>query len=408
MHILFISCNFPENPETSTHGVYGRMRTLLKGLAASGASLTVLFFVHDPAPYIGADKALWHQRLCHFFGVEITLQFAPLAARKLQTQSVKGILAGAVSFFKQESYARMSGAAQVSALDAALASQVDLVFVHRLAAMPPLLLTQKRLPRVFLDMDDIEHVAFMREITQPPVWRSKYLRYLQVPALMAGERRAIRLTEKTLVCSPLDVKKLGAFAGRGQVVALPNSVVMPPLTSPAAQPTLLFLGTFTYLPNVRAVEYMLNAVWAHVLAAVPHARFVVGGIEPQNIAHFASPPPQVEFAGYLPDLNAAYRDARAVVCPILSGGGTRVKIVEAAAHGRAIVSTTLGAEGLEFEPKSEILIADTAEQFAALCVRVLQDHAYARQVGLAARAKAETVYDRASVVKQLASWVSGV
>jgi glycosyltransferase involved in cell wall biosynthesis len=105
------------------------------------------------------------------------------------------------------------------------------------------------------------------------------------------------------------------------------------------------------------------------------------------------------------DLEGVYRDARVVLCPVRSGGGTRIKIIEAAMNGRAVVSTTIGAEGLAFEEGAEILLADSADDFARRCAKVLADGKYADDVGQAARLRALGTYSperiRASLVSLL-------
>ncbi len=407
MRVLFISKNFPSEPDIQVHGLFGRLRTLVQGAAASGAQLKLLFFVDDLAPYSGAALEPWRRRMQDYFGVELELAFALVEPYDPSVRSVGGVLRGAMSMLRQANYARMAGGAQRAAVEQALDEKPDLVFVHRLFCMPPLMRARRPLPRVFLDMDDIEHVAFARSIAQPPVWRSKFLLYLQLPALIRGERKAMRLTEKTFVCSRLDVDKLEAIGGEGRVTVLPNSVAFPPVTPPALAPTLLFLGTFLYPPNVHAVEYMLDKVWPLVRAQVPAARLIIGGNKPEEIRHFASPPDGVDFAGFIPSLDDAYAQARAVVCPVLSGGGTRVKIVEAAAYARAVISTTLGMEGLDFTAGEEILIGDTPETFAAHCVEMLNALPRAERIGMAARRKARTIYDKAAVVERIGAWVAG-
>jgi glycosyltransferase involved in cell wall biosynthesis len=98
-----------------------------------------------------------------------------------------------------------------------------------------------------------------------------------------------------------------------------------------------------------------------------------------------------------------YAQASAVVCPIYSGGGTRVKIIEAAAYGMPIVSTTIGAEGIDLKSGIEILIADDVHAFSMACARVLGARHLASRIGAAAKRKAIALYDRDVVVTQLAN-----
>jgi glycosyltransferase involved in cell wall biosynthesis len=109
----------------------------------------------------------------------------------------------------------------------------------------------------------------------------------------------------------------------------------------------------------------------------------------------------VTFAGFVDDLDQWYRRARVVCCPVYYGAGTRVKIIEAAAHAKAIVSTHLGAEGLNFQDGREIVLRDTTADLADECVRLLRDASAAEQLGAAARDSARAIYDRSAVVERL-------
>jgi len=110
----------------------------------------------------------------------------------------------------------------------------------------------------------------------------------------------------------------------------------------------------------------------------------------------------VSFLGFVDDLDSWYARARVVCCPISHGSGTRVKIIEAAAHARAIVSTSMGAEGLNFRDGREILLRESPSALADACVELLNDPSRADHLGRAARARAAERYERSAVVTQLA------
>jgi len=108
--------------------------------------------------------------------------------------------------------------------------------------------------------------------------------------------------------------------------------------------------------------------------------------------------PNLEVLGFVENLDNLYRSVRATAVPIKVGGGTRIKIIEAAAYGKPTVSTTVGAEGLEFSNDSEILIRDDPREFADACVKLLSDSIYSENVGLAAREKTIKLYDRNNII----------
>ena len=110
----------------------------------------------------------------------------------------------------------------------------------------------------------------------------------------------------------------------------------------------------------------------------------------------------MSFLGFVDDLAAWYRRARVVCCPIYHGSGTRVKIIEAAAHRKAVVSTPMGAEGLSFVDGEEIVLRKAPADLAAACVELLRDPSAASRLGAQARRRALQLYDRGVVVQQLA------
>ncbi|WP_218118936.1 glycosyltransferase [Nitrosospira sp. Nsp1] len=309
----------------------------------------------------------------------------------------------ATSFFRLPGYSEFSGIAQIAALDDCLARNPDLIFIHRLHCMAPVLLTRQVLPPVFFDLDDIEHVAMLRHLSQPPHWLRKNLAYLQLPALLLGERNAIKLSQTTFVCSSLDQHKLTRLFHTRNVMTVPNAVTLPAATSPSLEPRIVMLGNYEYPPNRLGVEFFLDQVWPIIFANCPSAEVIFAGHRVEVIQHYAYPPPQVTFPGFVEDLDELYRRARIVICPILTGGGTRVKIMEAAAYGRPIVSTSIGAEGIDLIDGKEIILRDSPKDFANACVELLKDHYTAQIFGLAARAAAESRYDRSKIVARLAN-----
>jgi glycosyltransferase involved in cell wall biosynthesis len=107
----------------------------------------------------------------------------------------------------------------------------------------------------------------------------------------------------------------------------------------------------------------------------------------------------IDVRGFVPELDALYKEIRVVTCPILAGGGTRFKIIEAAAYGRPVVSTTLGAEGIPFADPDEIRLADAPGPFADACIALLKDHARCTQLATRSREKATLLYDRSRILE---------
>ena len=158
-------------------------------------------------------------------------------------------------------------------------------------------------------------------------------------------------------------------------------------------PRLLFTGTMSYPPNSEGIAWFVREAWPQVRVQVPDAELmVVGKDPPPEVQALAGDGVSVE--GFVPSMAPYFAKATAVVVPILTGAGIRVKIVEAMSAGRAIVSTSLGWEGLpHVEPDRHLLVADEPAAFAAATVRLLREPELRRRLAKDARALAETEYD---------------
>jgi glycosyltransferase involved in cell wall biosynthesis len=400
---LFITRRFLDDGEAPVTGSYQRMAMFLEALGRVSDSLEVL--VMAPAEYVAGDDADARMRGLYagIAGREVALTIVPREP-VAPPPTVAGLVQRPWDLYSPAvfAYYQTAGARQVAAVAAALARAPDMVFVHRLTAMAPLLRGGLRHGRILFDLDDIEHRSHVRQVFAPPHWGSKFLRLLHTPTLMRAERQAVTRSVRTYVCSAGDRDRLARQTGGRGIVAIPNAVRLPVASPVPAAPTLLFLGSAIFAPNLHGANWLIEQVMPRIRAAMPQARLVLAGEHQRQIRAHAAPPPGVEFRGFVDDLDALYRETRVVTCPIMSGSGTRVKLVEAAAHGRAIVSTHLGAEGIPLPDGEAILLRDKADAFAAACLELLRDHARASALGAAARKVAEARFDRTRIIERIA------
>jgi glycosyltransferase involved in cell wall biosynthesis len=191
-----------------------------------------------------------------------------------------------------------------------------------------------------------------------------------------------------------DYRPEGAAAARVKLGAAPDV------------PLLTFVGKLDYLPNIRAVEYIARmiapAIWEHH----PQARFAIIGQGEEAVASYARD--GLVFTGFVdarpgvqPNLSDYLSASDVVLVPLDSGSGTRLKILEAAANARPVVSTRIGAEGQSFVDGEEILLTDEVDQdFVDAALRLLADPELRRRLGTAARARVLAEYSwRAQVGK---------
>jgi GT2 family glycosyltransferase len=164
--------------------------------------------------------------------------------------------------------------------------------------------------------------------------------------------------------------------------------------------TMLFLGSFRHVPNVEALDWFLRRVLPKIRAAEPRARLVVIGSDPPP-RHSLPGAEAVELIGFVEDVREPLSRYSAFVCPILSGSGVRVKLLEAFAAGIPVVSTRLGAEGLAAEDGEICALADDPEGFAERVVRLLQHPAKAAELAHRARAYVVATRDMRAMTAKL-------
>ena len=406
MRALFISNNFPADPAVAIHGIFQRLSMLVEGCLDVVDQLDLLFFVPPAIDASPAGTAQYQARLQAVWGPRIRVLLVPHARNPNFTSNWDRYGAGIFDVYRQENYFPTSGPAQVEALAQCLASKPDWVFAHRLATMLPLMRAKPECPVIF-DMDDIEHRSHVRRVSTFPRWPGERLTLLHTPALKSAELRAVRAARCTFVCSQPDRAYLAA-AARTERLAIVNNCVPAPKTEPrsCSAPHLLFIGTFEYAPNVQAVNVLLAEIWPLIRRQVPEARLRIVGANQKALAHFAAPPEGVDFMGFVPDLDAVYADTRLVCAPIYSGAGTRIKIIEAASYAKAVVSTRIGAEGLEFEDGVAINLRDHHAAFAAACVAQLRDDAANQAMGKAARQTFLEKYERSAIIRHVSACLS--
>ena len=172
--------------------------------------------------------------------------------------------------------------------------------------------------------------------------------------------------------------------------------------------TLLFLGALDWRPNLEATRWFLESVWPLVRARVPGALFHVGGSNPPGDLAGRLRSEGVRFLGRVPDAREFLGSGAAMVVPLLSGGGIRVKILEAMALGVPVISTRLGASGIAARDGEEILLADDPEGLASSCASLLTDRSRAVAVGRAGRARVHSSFDAPAIAVNLLGFLAAL
>jgi polysaccharide biosynthesis protein PslH len=192
-----------------------------------------------------------------------------------------------------------------------------------------------------------------------------------VPGLRRFERRLIEQADEAWMVSEADVAAARRLAPTARLRYVPNVVdvdAIAPVATPPVEPRAIFVANFAYEPNRNALAFMLDRVLPLVWEQLPEARLLLVGAGSQEAP---SEDPRVERAGFVEDLGAAYRSARCAVVPLLQGGGSPLKFIEALAYGLPVVATDRAAAGLDVSDGRDCVLATDEPSFAAALVRLL-------------------------------------
>ena len=270
----------------------------------------------------------------------------------------------------------------------------DIVHAYRLAAVPRALPYLLRAPRAFrmLDLDEVESATCDRlaeVLERDGDWRGPALR-AAARSLERIERAIVGQFDQVFVCSPRELAALPDEASRHHARVLPNTLPDVPVSPAAAQRdipfTFLFVGSLSSPANVDAVAYACREVVPLLRAAArrPFRVVVVGPGASDDLVTLCRDA-DVDLRGAVADVVAAYDEAHVVIAPLRSGGGTRLKVIEAMRGRRPVVATSEAIAGIALTPEAHVLVGDTPATFAAQCVRLMEAPSLAERIARAAR-----------------------
>jgi glycosyltransferase involved in cell wall biosynthesis len=303
--------------------------------------------------------------------------------------------------------------------DPAFAALIDkLVFQHDIDVIQfeYTQLAQYRLPLARTPQCLFEHDVYFRSVRRQLVTGDggfetkarelfEWLRALRFEVSAVGRFDAVftcHEEEKQLLESFLNGRRPLIVAGLRTAV---DCSAYPFPGGPRCKDSLLFVGNFQHRPNVEGLRYFTSEILPRIRARRPQATLtVVGAQAPPAFERLASLQNDgISFRGSVPDIREPLAQYAVFVCPILSGAGVRVKLLEAFAAGIPVVSTRLGMEGIAAAPGRDFLRADSPDEFADACLQLLENPAQGAALAAAARRLVETTYDWAPVGRRLDS-----
>jgi glycosyltransferase involved in cell wall biosynthesis len=280
----------------------------------------------------------------------------------------------------------------------------DLIHAETFYMMPNI--PQTDIPVILVEQT-IEYLGYQSYASKSKLWPIKPFLHLDILKIKYWEKHYWQSCNRLITMSEEDkqfIKSIAPTVKNIDVVA--NGVDMDWFKQvkkklPKA-PTVLFVGTFKWLPNSEAVEFLVEKVWPLIKKQVPHVKlWIVGNSPTPKVYSYEQHDNSIKVTGGIPDIRDAYAGAHILLAPVFSGKGTRYKILEAMATGTPAVGTGIALEGFGITPGKEALVANTAPEMAAAVTRVLSDTGLQKKLAENGRKFVSGRYDWKSISANL-------
>ncbi|MGA3315844.1 MAG: glycosyltransferase [Candidatus Korobacteraceae bacterium] len=371
------------------------MWSILSAIADAGHEVVFETFA-DPAEMSGTEEDL--RRVCNDYGT-VRIQVTSLSQSRSYFWRLCTIFSAlpfaSARFRSTEMQARLRMRLQEEAFDAIVCDNIYSAVNLEDTAIP-----------VLMNCHNVEYLILQRFAKQDGYSAKALYARMEAIKLRHFEAAMCRRAKLAMACSNTDADLIRELCPGLQVVVVPNVVDVTEyqVTADEEEHTIVYQGGMDWYPNRDALEYFVRQVLPLVQKQVPEVRLIAAGRNPApEFKALFSDVTALEFTGTLPDLRPVIAKAAVAVVPLRIGSGTRLKILEAGAMRKAMVSTSIGVEGLNFEAGKEILIADDPVTFARHVVELLHDSARRKTLGEAARNKVVHEYDRMALERSVAS-----
>ncbi|MCS7156484.1 MAG: glycosyltransferase family 4 protein [Blastocatellia bacterium] len=359
----------PEFPAPPTSGGKKRTFHLLDALARLG---TVDLVTFSERPEAEASQLL--RPMCRRLNIvrlpEHPRRFLPFLARNLR-RVARGI---------HPLMDRFSEASVREAVEHGLRhGTYDVVVLEHswIAHYIPIVRNAQPQARIILDCHNIESDLWRQYYERPPKSWYKPAAYRFWRSALEQERTYLARADLVWVVSEIDAQRARALAPSAHIRVLPNGTTPLPEDALAAKatgpPIIGFLGSLKYPPNESGMRFFLDRIWPAIREAVPEAHLMIVGQPTEWLLRRAHADANLLAVGEVSDITPYLRQWALMVVPLLHGGGTRMKILDAWAHGIAVVSTSKGAEGIRATPGEELWIADAPNEFAQAVIHLLRE-----------------------------------
>ncbi len=395
MRLLFLTAQLPEPPHAG-----GALRTngLMRQAHAAGHEVHLLSFGE-------ADQLRLNRAALEEFCAQV--ETVPPPHRPL-TGRLRDLLVGHADM--QRRFASPRYAEKLTAI--LTRTPFDLVQIESLEMAVYLPLVQRVQPQTPIIYDSfnaeyaLQRSIYWAERGDVRRWVGALYSWVQWRRLTHFERQVCRSVAHVIAVSDADAAAFRHLAPEARVSVVPNGIYAARYAEldgslDLGEAALVFTGSMSYRPNVDAALWFADEVLGRVRARVPQAKFFVVGSKPHARLNALRERDEVQVTGWVPDVAPFLSAATVYVVPMRMGSGTRLKLLQALAAGKAVVSTSIGAQGLAVQDGQQLRLADSAADFAQAVVELLQDPAQRAALGQAGQEFVRAHYDWAVIAPRL-------
>lgn len=288
----------------------------------------------------------------------------------------------------------------------------DLIHAETFYMMPHL--PESKVPVILVEQT-IEYLGYESYVLKAPRFLQALLS-IDVDKIRNWEKYYWQKADRLIVMSQEDknfiIKQLAASSKSGQaryrkkIDVVANGVDTAWFNAkkrrPTKAPTILSVGTFKWLPNREAVDFLVDKVWPEIKKLLPQVRlWIVGSLPPPKVLSYGDKDPQITVTASLADIRDAFKAADVLLAPVFSGKGTRYKVLEAMASGTPVVASQIAVEGLDVRNGTHVLTSDNASEMARLTCQVLRDRQLWQKLARNGKKFVQDNYDWQLISKKL-------
>lgn len=397
MNVLFLTGDIPYPTNTGA-----RIRTfnLIKH-AQKDAKVTVATMVHDEG-YAGRLGVLRE----HCAGVEFVSK-PPSSVFEFYGGLFKSLFSSRPFIVDKHQYAPYTAKVQ----QLLKSGKFDLVHCDSIS-LAPIVMTLTTIPTLLTE-HNMEAIIWQRYYEEEKAWARRWYIKQQYKKIFQFEKAACKAVDLVVAVSDEDKVRLKSQYGVDNAVVVPNGVdtdFFSPRETPVEADSIVFTGSMDWRPNQDAIYYFYETIWPRIVAKRPKAKFwIVGRKPPDRIVAMGKMDKRITVTGTVDDVRDYTARGAVYVVPLRIGGGSRLKILEALAMKKAIVSTTIGAEGLHLADGKDLILADSPDTFANQVVSLFDDATKRASLGEHGCVTILKQYDWRSVAKlQVAAWQASI